>query len=234
MCFSAEASFTVGTALLPAGTYCVAAAIRKRPRFLPLAVVPLLFGVQQIAEGFVWLGLHRDDPALIRTASLFFLFFALAFWPFYFPFMSAWMEPHLPRRRIFAAMALLAFAWFWLLYVPIVADPESVLTTRVVHHSIQYDYGGLAIYQYVPRSLLRILYFLCVAVPMAFGSESLGRTAGITFAASAVFAVLIYDYAFVSVWCFFAAALSLYLCWLFARLKSGESIAPMHSSHVSA
>jgi hypothetical protein len=36
--------------------------------------------------------------------------------------------------------------------------------------------------------------------------------------------VLLSDYAFVSVWCFFAAALALYLCWLFARIGSDDPL----------
>ena len=223
MCFSAEASFTVGAALVPVGVYCTAAALRKRPRLLPLALVPLFFGLQQISEGFVWIGLRRGDPTLVRDASLFFLFFALAFWPLYFPFMTAWMESDQRKRKVFSIVAIVAIGWFWVLYFPIITAPDAVLKTHVVEHSIQYDYSGLAIYQYVPRPLLRIMYFLCVAIPLALGSQSLGRTAGLIFAASAIVAVLLYDYAFVSVWCFFAAALSAYLCWIFARIRSVEA-----------
>lgn len=222
MCFSAEASFAVGASLIPAGAYCATAAVRKRPRLLPLALVPVFFGLQQISEGFVWIGLHRVDPALIRSASLVFLFFALAFWPFYFPFITSLSESHPRKRLVFGLVTVIAFAWFWVLYFPIVSGPESLLRTHVVEHSIQYDYASLAVYKYIPRPLLRVLYFLCVAVPLAFGSESLGRSAGIVFAVSAVFAVIVYDYAFVSVWCFFAAILSGYLCWLFARLPNVE------------
>src|SRR5262249_39162470 len=86
MCFSPEASFLAGAALLPAGCYCVQSAFRKDLRYLPLAVVPVAFGVQQWSEGVVWLGLQGNDPTLITQASVFFLFFAVAFWPFWIPF----------------------------------------------------------------------------------------------------------------------------------------------------
>jgi hypothetical protein len=218
MCFSADASFAAGAALIPAGAYCVAAALKKRPRLLPLALVPIFFGIQQISEGFVWQGLHHNDAALVRSASLVFLFFALAFWPFWFPFMSALTETHPRKRLVFRILAVISAGWFLVLYLPITTGPESLLATRIDHHSVQYDYGGLAVYQYVPRPLLRILYFLCVALPMAFSSESLGKVPGIFFAASAVVAAAVFSYAFVSVWCFFAAILSAYLCWMFFTL----------------
>lgn len=218
MCFSPEASFAAAAALLPAGGYCIASAWLKQPRLLPLAIVPLVFGVQQFCEGFVWRGLERGDPELIRGASLAFLFFALAFWPFWFPFLTAVMELEPRRKKLFIGLTIAASIWFWILYYPIITGPDSVLRTHVVHHSIQYDFDGLEIYQYVPRPILRVFYFLCVALPMAFGSESLGRTAGLVFGISAVVSAIVFNYAFVSVWCFFAAILAGYLCYVFYHL----------------
>ena len=47
------------------------------------------------------------------------------------------------------------------------------------------------------------------------GSENWGRIPGLVLGASAVFSALVFDYAFVSVWCFFAAAASVViLCHL--------------------
>src|SRR5947209_19813275 len=144
MCFSAEASVTAGAALLPAGAYCLSAAARKQPRFLPLAALPLLFGVQQIAEGFVWHGLEHGHPAEVRSAALVFLFFALAFWPFWIPLVSTAIEPRPARRRVFFGVTLLSTVWFWVLYYPVLTGPESLLNVRVMHHSIRYEIPDLA------------------------------------------------------------------------------------------
>ena len=38
MCFSAEASFAVGAALVPAGIYCLKSAFQKRTALVPLAL----------------------------------------------------------------------------------------------------------------------------------------------------------------------------------------------------
>jgi hypothetical protein len=225
VCFSAEASFTVGAALLPAGLYCMWAAAVKKPSYLPLAAVPIFFGVQQIGEGFVWQAIHEGDPAQIRTASLVFLFFALAFWPFWFPFLTTWMEPQPKRKVLFALLSVAATGWFWMLFYPIVMGPESLLTTQVApgHHSVQYLYGDLAIYRYVPRTPLRVLYFLSVALPPVLGSDNWGRIPGLVLGGSALVAVAFFDYAFVSVWCFFAAVLAIYCCVLFYRLPRQET-----------
>src|SRR5262249_14012472 len=73
MCFSAGATFAAGPPLLPAGLYCTRVAARGRPAYLPLALVPVVFSLQQFAEGFVWVGLAWGDDALVRAAALAFL-----------------------------------------------------------------------------------------------------------------------------------------------------------------
>ncbi len=76
-----------GRGLLHAGR-----GVRKDARFVPLALVPITSGIQQISEGFVWLGLNRDDGALLQQSSVVFLFFAIAFWPFWIPMCLAIAE----------------------------------------------------------------------------------------------------------------------------------------------
>jgi hypothetical protein len=222
VCFSAEASFAVGIALIPAGVYCLWAAAVKKPSFLGLAAMPIFFGIQQISEGFVWQGRisESSDEISARAASLVFLFFALAFWPFWFPLLAAIMEPQPRRRLIFAGLAVLATFWFWTLYYPLLTD-QVPWSARVEHHSIQYEYDALPVYRYIPsKTLLRLLYFLCVALPPALCSVSWGRIPGIVLGGSALAAMLLYNHAFVSVWCFFAAMLSIYCVVLFYRLPA--------------
>src|SRR5262249_46083611 len=141
MCFAPEASFALGGVLLGAGAHCVRTAARRNRSWLLLAVTPVLFGVQQVSEGLVWVGLRGEEAALVRPASLFFLFFALALWPFWMPLAAARIEARAAARRAWFALAVLGLGWFVLLYGPIIYDPDRYLTTpRVVHHSIVYDY----------------------------------------------------------------------------------------------
>jgi hypothetical protein len=225
MCFSAEVSFAVGGALVPVGGYCATAALRKRPSLLGLALMPLFFGVQQISEGFVWQGLHHPDPHLTQIASLAFLFFALAFWPFWFPLFAMLMEPKAARKWLLAGVCVLATAWFWMLWLPLLLDPETLLKTEVVNHSISYEFSNLPVFQlpYTSKPFMRILYFLTLASPFVFTTERAGRLPGVMLAASALICVLIYSYAFVSVWCFFAAIMSAYIAWVMHRVPGKES-----------
>jgi len=222
MCLSAPASFGLGAALLPAGAYCVRAAVRKNRRYLPLALVPILFGVQQVCEGLVWMTRDRDDAALASAAALGFLFFALSFWPFWFP-LSAWcLEKRRRMRSGFAVVTFLGMAWSGLLYVPLLLRPER-LGVEVVHHSIHYDYGNLAVFQFVSAEFLRVAYLLLVVLPLIVCSDWQVKRFGVLLAAAAVVSQLVFAYAFASVWCFFAALQAVYLCLAFRQLPPGRS-----------
>ena len=96
--------------------------------------------------------------------------------------------------------------------------PNRCSESKSMHHSIRYDYDALPIYLYIDKLPLRILYLLSVASAPVFGSESWGRIPGLVLGASALLAASLFNYAFVSVWCFFAAVLAAYLCVVFYRL----------------
>ena len=53
MCFSATASVSAGAVLLGIGTLTLKAA--NRPREFPFAAIPMLFAIQQLSEGVIWL-----------------------------------------------------------------------------------------------------------------------------------------------------------------------------------
>ena len=203
------------------GGYCVAQTARAQTNLLVLAVVPLIFGFQQLSEAVVWWGLGQGDPELVRRSSLAFLFIALAFWPFWFPLTTALLERRPAWKRAFLLGALASTVWFWVLYFPLVRGPAWLLAVRVEHHSIRYDYGALPIYHYVPRGLLRGLYFFSIVAPLALGGKALrvGWPLGLLLLASGAAAVLLFDYAFVSVWCFFAALVSAYVVYLLHGLR---------------
>jgi hypothetical protein len=217
MCFSPEASFGLGAVLLPAGMCCVRFAARWNTPWLPLALTPLLFGVQQMSEGLVWVGLRAQDPVLVRSASLVFLFFGLALWPFWMPVAAGCIEARPAARRVWFAMAVLGLVWFILLYLPILHNPDRYLTTRVEHHSIVYDYREVPVVRAVPPELFRLLYALIGGLPLLACSDGRVRVFGLLLGGSAIVTRLLFVYAFASVWCFFAAVLTLYLCHALTR-----------------
>jgi hypothetical protein len=92
------------------------------------------------------------------------------------------------------------------------------LTTNIHHHSIQYDIAGLPIYRIASKEVLRVLYFANVALPLAISSDRWGIVPGIVLGVTALVAAFLFQYTFVSVWCFFAAVMAGYLCFVFHRL----------------
>jgi len=73
MCFSAPASFLAGTALLAVGAVTVSKASARAE--VPFAAIPVLFGVQQLIEGALWVALGADAaPAGTVLAQVYSLF----------------------------------------------------------------------------------------------------------------------------------------------------------------
>jgi hypothetical protein len=214
MCFSAEASLGAA-ALLPAGAYGVEAAWRKDRRYLPLALMPLLFGLQQICEARVWAGLAVGNPELARLPSLAFLFFALVLWPDWVPLAAAAVEPRGWKRRAFVALAGGGAAFGVAYYVPAAADGGRGLGPAVVGHSVRYDFSA------VPAAggwAWLALYLVAVCGPLLASRDRSLRPLGAAVAVSAVVAYALFEYAFASVWCFLAAVLSLYLAYALHRV----------------
>ena len=101
MCFSAAASFTLSGVLGVTGAASLARS--NAPDMRLFAAIPLLFGLQQFAEGIVWstMGASTLVP-LHESAIVSFLALALVIWPLWAP-LSLWMiEPRaqaaIPRR----------------------------------------------------------------------------------------------------------------------------------------
>jgi hypothetical protein len=226
MCFSAEASFISGILLVPPGLYCVAAALQKSYRYLPLALLPLLFGIQQLFEAGVWIGLQHNEPALVRKCALGFLFFAIAFWPGWIPFAAASMKTRPRLRRIFFAMALLGMTLGFTCYLQAAFHYGDWLTVGIEGHSIQYDMSRFPVAQLIASAVWQGVYLSLVCVPLLISLDRRICIFGITVAVAALLAHLAFRFAFASVWCFFAAMLSAqtaYICYCLPKRDRSEA-----------
>ncbi len=222
MCFSATASFAVAAPLLPLGVYCLNRARRENVRWMPFAAYPLAFGLQQAAEGAVWIGISSGDQALIGAASRGFLFFSHFFWLFWVPMSILALEPDAHRRRILAALAVLGGLYGASLFLPILLN-EDWLTVAVVHHSIVYKitviYEGI-----VSPQVLRLIYAAIIIASLFICSVRQIKVFAMLMLVSVIAANLFFVYAFTSVWCFFAAILSLYVLYIVREeLKSAQT-----------
>ena len=204
MCFSATASFVAGGMLGATGIVTMAQAKTKRE--LPLASIPLLFGIQQTIEGVVWISFGL--PALNTIMTYAYLMFAYVLWPVFVPVAILLIENNPVRKNILRVLSLIGFVMgVYLLYF-IFTDPGKA---HIVNQSIAYDYRHL--YPLLPLSLY-------VMVTCGSGLISSHRIINIFAAAVLAFFFIAYwfmNITFISVWCFFAAILSVIIYWHFKR-----------------
>jgi hypothetical protein len=227
MCFSANASFGVAAILLPAGAFCVQSAVRKNLAYLPLALTPLAFSLQQASEGLVWVGLDHTELELVQSASLFYLLFALFFWPFWIPFAVLFLQSCWKKRIVIATVALLGLAGGLGLYLPLLTNPDLV-ETKIVSHSMQYEFEQSPALALLSWTVWKVLYLAVISIPILMSEQKEVVVVGVVLIVLAVASHMFNAYAFVSVWCFFAASLSLYLCYFFLRVppRTAEAQAP--------
>jgi hypothetical protein len=207
VCFSATASFVAGGVI---GAVGIATLIHVRqPRAIPFAALPLLFALHQFIEGFVWLGLEgRIGPVTTGHFVLLFILYAKGILPLLIPLSVALMEPAGWRRTATTALTVLgAILCGWILWAVIAYGSSAV----VEHHSIHYHNhrtGGL---------LIRAIYVLTTCGALLLSSHRVVRWFGILNVAGLSVVFLVKGYAFASVWCFYAATLSMMLYWQFSR-----------------
>ena len=198
MCFSASASFIAGTSLSAVGV----AALRNTETRAeqPLALMPLLFGVQQLTEGVIWLTFSHDAPLLKQTMTYVYSGFSHVLWPMYVPLAVGVLEAVRWRKgTLFAFEAVGIGVGLYLLYFiatgPVVAE--------VVGRHIVYDSPHFY------RVPVMVVYLAATCVSCFFSSHGFVKLFGVLALLAFVIAYLVHVMALFSLWCFFAAILSL-------------------------
>ena len=217
MCFSATASFTAGAALLGIGVLALARAPRAVER--PYAAIPLLFGLQQVVEGLVWLSFGWGSAIATDWLAQLYSFFSHVLWPVYVP-VAAWLiERDQGRRRAIGATAVAAFVLGSYLLWTLFTDPVKAVP---VGGHIEYNARHL----YAP--VVMLFYLAATTGSLMMSGHAWVRRLGVLALVASVEAYLAFARWFISVWCFFAAILSvLVLLHLGAgqRARDGRGLA---------
>lgn len=210
MCFSATASFIAGISLSVLGVATVKRAGRKAE--IPFAMIPLLFGAQQIVEGMLWLSFRFDAPLLNVPMTYLFTLFSHVLWPVYVPFSIGLMESVAWRKKVMTAFLITGIAvGLYLLYF-IVRFP----VTSEVHEHMVY------VLPYVKEHPVLEFYLAATCVAPFFSSHKIINIFGVLALLLFMVAYWFYTVAYFSVWCFFAAILSavIYLHFKFENKRN--------------
>ena len=199
MCFSIAASFAVGIVLVGVGVATLL--LVRRRRDLMFATVPLFFGIQQLLEGFVWLGLLGGYQGLTTGASYSYTFFSHIFWAAWIPTAVLLQERQSRRKIILRVLAGLggavAIAYALMLWT-------KGMTVGIWGHSIDYNL-------YAPPGwwFWTGAYILAACGSCLVSSRRWIMTLGMAMFSAAVVATIFFFQTFASVWCFLAALVSL-------------------------
>ncbi|RFC54005.1 DUF6629 family protein [Brumimicrobium aurantiacum] len=203
MCFSPEASFIAGSALTAIGVATVKKTNQKSQ--LWFGSIPLVFGVQQISEGILWLSLPNPDLILWQSiATITFIFFAQVIWPFIVPFGILMLDKKEDRKliqKVFVGIGALVSST--LLYFLIAYNIEA----KILGQHIAYD-------QDYPETIYKygaILYAAATIVPLFFSSVKRMWILGAIIAISYAVTLYFFENHVLSVWCFFSSIISIYI-----------------------
>ena len=216
MCFSASASFGAGIVLSVIGI----ASIKKiqRPSQIFFSSIPLVFAVQQITEGFVWVGLSNPGYTSMQQISTYiFLFFAQIVWPVWVPFSILMLEKKEKRKKSEK------------LLVGIGAVVTCYLAYCLLSYHVQAEIIGYHISygQDYPAGLSRyggILYVIATIVPPFFSTIKRMWTLGAAILISYIITTIFYEDYIVSVWCFFASVISISVFAVVYEIKKSNKI----------
>lgn len=198
MCFSAGASFTVGASLLAPGYYSIKST-QSRGMFL-FACTPILFCFHQTAEGFLWLSLKNPDFASWYKPALYgYSFISQPIWPIWAPITMWLMETNQRRKKILFYFLLLGIASsLYMFYCLITYNISAVAENGHIRYYRDFPY----------LNIMRPINFVTIAVTPFLSTLRYTKLLAAGMMISLIVAYFFYRNYFISIWCFFAAIIS--------------------------
>ena len=196
MCFSPEADLAAGVLVSVVGIDAIKRA--RTPEELPLAALPLLFGVHQLIEAFVWWGLEGKVPASLGDTAIW-LYLAIAFLlPLWVPLAVRGVEPSPGRRPVITLLVGVGLVASLVLLGTIVWGPVDA---AIVGHHIAYAVD-------IPGGAIGVLYVVATCGALLLSSDRWIRSFGVANVAAVVVLVWLTVGGLTSLWCVWAAVTS--------------------------
>lgn len=211
MCFSPEASIISGTILSVMGIAAIKKAKTRSQIFF--ASIPFIFAFQQLIEGVVWLSLlHTSYVSWHNPSTYLFLVFAQIVWPSWVPFSILLLEKDKKRKKIL--YLLLIIGLFVSIILTIRLSTENIYSEIQGHH-IKYNFESSGPF----LRYLSLLYILSTVIPTFISSVRKMKVLGLIILLSYIVTKIFYENYVISVWCFFAALMSIFVYFIVAEVS---------------
>ncbi|MFI5150168.1 MAG: DUF6629 family protein [Bacteroidia bacterium] len=222
MCFSATASFSAGAVLSVIG---IAALNKvKNESQLFFAGIPLLFALQQISEGTLWLALTYPSLAFLKIFTThMFIFFAQVIWPVWVPYALYRIEKDRKRKKIHTILVgtgviVAAYLGYCLWHYPLFA---SIGCNHIFY---------LQSYPETFRNIGAVMYIIATIIPCFISTVKRMWLLAIAVLISYILARIFYTEYTVSVWCFFASIISIIIWMILKEHKTSDFPEQLHKA----
>ncbi len=216
MCFSATASFGSGLILAAVGV----ASLKKvqTPSQLMFALFPILFSIQQFTEGFVWITLTATNYQHLQSIPIYtFVFFAQVFWTAWVPFSFYFLEKNTSRKKIlFVFVAVGSAISLFHFYNLILFDVTASINPYHIHYELDFPLRH--------NLIMEILYILVIITPPLISSIHRAYILGILLLTSFLVSKVFFSDYIISIWCFFAALVSILVYLILRDLNRKRSV----------
>jgi hypothetical protein len=213
MCFSPQADFTAGAVVAGVGVQTLRCV--RVPRELIVGALPLLFGIHQLVEGFVWLGLRGEvSSGLGDTAKQVYVVFAHAILPALVPLGFTLLEPDRRRARwMWPLVGLGLLLGAYLLWQVTAYPVTAQLQARCIDYST-----------HTPNDLLiGLLYVVATCGPALISSRRYLRWFGAVSLVGVIAAAVVRVDELTSLWCVYVALVSVLILEHFRRQRAFEA-----------
>ena len=215
MCLCAEVNFVASAVICAVGVATLAHT--RHPREVLFAAMPLFFALHQFTEGFVWLGLDGTIGEIARdNAAFLFVLYAQGLLPILMPLAVLLLEAPGWRRSVLTGITALGLVFGAYMVWGVMAFPTSCYAEN---HSIVYS-------NKVTESIWTgAVYILVTCGALILSGHRVVRWFGVLNLIGLTVVMIVKAYAFSSVWCFYAAVISVMLYWQF---RQGNIRVPWH------
>lgn len=217
MCFSPEADFAAGAVIAAIGVQTLRRV--RNPRELIIGSLPLLFGAHQLVEGFVWLGLQGQvSSSLGTTATEAYIVYAHAVLPVIIPIGFVLLEPNHRRAQWLWSLAGLGMLLGAYLLWQVTAYPVGAQEQA---HCIDYT-------THTPNDyVIAVLYVAVTCGPALVSSRPYLRWFGLLSLLGVIATAIVQVDELTSLWCLYAAFVSLLILEHFRRQRGLEAPASL-------